>query len=89
MHDTCFLSRDVAFINFPPLGVRKVPQGSTQHQFQCHDPTVCSLRRITFNYNHSAMVEVYMTFRSDLFVYIPPRVFLELSGESFPSAIWG
>jgi hypothetical protein len=64
------LSRDVAFINFSSLGVRKVPQGSTQHQFQCDDAAVCSLRCYTFYYNHSPMVEVYMTFRVDLSVHI-------------------
>jgi len=71
---TCFRFRDVAFINFASLGVRKVPQGSTQHQFRCHDPAVCSLRCYSLDYNYSSVVEVYMTFCSNL-LYISPHVY--------------
>src|SRR5260221_354707 len=87
VYHVLLVSRNVAFVNLPSDRVRKVPQGSAQHQFQCHAAAVCPIRRYSFYSNHSHLVEIYMTFPSGLFVYISPRVRLFAERRSFSFAI--
>lgn len=61
-----FVHRDVAFVKFVALRVRKISQGGTEHQFQCDAAPICSFRCYTFYFNHSYLVEVHMTFRPRL-----------------------
>jgi len=68
-----FVSRDVALVKFTSHRVRKVPECCTQHQFPSPFATICSIGSHTFCCNHSHLVEIYMTFRSD-FIYIFARV---------------
>ena len=65
-HNETFVHRDVTFVKFVALRVRKISQGGTEHQFQCDAAPICSFRRYTFHSNHSYLVEVHMTFRPHL-----------------------
>jgi hypothetical protein len=72
--DDLFVYRDVALIKFASHRVGKVPECSTQHQFQRPAAAICSFRCYTFHSDHSDLVEVYMTFPFRHLVYISARV---------------